>query len=247
MRARHFALQAVLRSLAAPYEQPMAGFARRHFWLPLVLTAALVAVFAATDLDRELAAAWAWDPAAQHFIGRDSLLANSILHRGGRNAIWAIGLACLIGWVVTSGSGHSGLRRAFGFSFCALALSIGVVAGLKQVTNVDCPWDLRGFGGNRPYVHLFADRPDNLPTAKCFPAAHSASGFALFALYFGFRNTHRRIALASLAVALFAGGVFGLAQQARGAHFLSHDLTSALLTWFVCLGLYGKVSWHSKY
>ncbi|HPF26268.1 MAG TPA: phosphatase PAP2 family protein [Steroidobacteraceae bacterium] len=222
------------------------GFWLRHAIIPLAIALGLIALFGLTDLDRWLATRWAWDAAAGQFIAHDSLLANSIVHRGGRVAIWAVALICLIGWLVNRRR-DGALSRAFGFSLIALALSIGVAAGLKQITNVDCPWDLQGFGGDRPYVHLFADRPDDLPTAKCYPAAHSSSGFALFALYFGFRNTHRRVALASLAAALITGGIFGLAQQARGAHFLSHDLTSAMLTWFVCLGLYVRVLWHSKY
>lgn len=223
------------------------GFWLWHALLPLGLGLALVAAFGLTDFDRWLATHWAWDAAAGHFIGRDSFFANTIIHRGGRNAIWLVGLVCLVGWFINWRRNNTAFARAFAFSVCALALSIGVAAGLKQVTNVDCPWDLQGFGGDRPYVHLFADRPDNLPAAKCYPAAHSSSGFALFALYFGFRNTHRRLAWAALAAALVIGSVFGIAQQSRGAHFLSHDLTSASTAWLVCLGLYVKFLWHSKY
>ncbi|MEZ5473724.1 MAG: phosphatase PAP2 family protein [Steroidobacteraceae bacterium] len=215
-------------------------FWRTHAIVPLALGIALIALFGSTDLDRQLATAWAWNAPAGHFIARDSVLANALIHRGGRNAIWGVGLVCVVGWIVNRRRRNRGLSHAFGFSFCALALAIAAVGGLKQITNVDCPWDLQGFGGTRPYVHLLADRPDDLPRAQCYPAAHAGSGFALFALYFGFRDTRRRIALAGLTAALVVGTVFGLAQQARGAHFVSHDLTSALLTWFVCLGLYVK-------
>lgn len=213
---------------------------------PLIVSLAIFALFSATDLDRQFALDWAWDATAGHFIARDSFLANTIVHRGGRIVIWIAGLTCLIGWGLNARRGDRDLRRAFGFSFCALALAILVAGGLKQITNVDCPWDLQGFGGPRPYVHLFADRPNDLPRAQCYPAAHSASGFALFALYFGFLNTHRKFARLALALALVTGTLFGLAQQARGAHFLSHDLSSALLAWFVCLGLYWRVQWPIK-
>jgi len=33
------------------------------------------------------------------------------------------------------------------------------------------------------------------------------------------------------------GALFSLAQQARGAHFLSHDIVSALIAWLICLAL----------
>ncbi len=32
--------------------------------------------------------------------------------------------------------------------------------------------------------------------------------------------------------------MFGIAQQARGAHFVSHDLWSAFLVWTVTLSIY---------
>ncbi|MCP5470792.1 MAG: phosphatase PAP2 family protein [Sinobacteraceae bacterium] len=129
-------------------------------------------------------------------------------------------------------------RRPAAFAFLALVLSTGIVGGLKAVTNVDCPWDLAGFGGNRPYIGLFADRPDVLPHAQCFPGAHAASGFALLFGYFLFRNSSRRRARWALAAGLLTGFTFSLGQQARGAHFLSHDLTSAAIVWYVQLLLY---------
>ena len=87
------------------------------------------------------------------------------------------------------------------------------------------------FGGNRPYVTLFADRPDYLPRAGCFPGAHSSSGFALMTLYFALRDARPRLARAALGVALLVGTAFAIGQEARGAHFLSHDLTSVALSW----------------
>jgi membrane-associated PAP2 superfamily phosphatase len=42
----------------------------------------------------------------------------------------------------------------------------------------------------------------------------------------------------ALAAGLAVGVLFAFGQEARGAHFLSHDLTSAILVWYVQLGLY---------
>ena len=102
-------------------------------------------------------------------------------------------------------------------------------------------WDLIGFGGHNPYVALFGDRPDALPRAQCFPGAHASSGFALFCLYFVFRDNSRRMARWMLAVAIAVGIAFSIGQEARGAHFLSHDVTSAAIVWFVQLALYARV------
>jgi membrane-associated PAP2 superfamily phosphatase len=114
-------------------------------------------------------------------------------------------------------------------------LAVGI---LKEVTNIDCPWDLTGFGGTHPYVHLFADRPDDLPHAACFPGAHSSSGFALMAFYFALRERRRSAALSALTIAIAVSAVFSFGQEARGAHFVSHDLWSAFVVWFVQLALY---------
>jgi membrane-associated PAP2 superfamily phosphatase len=87
-------------------------------------------------------------------------------------------------------------------------------------------------------VHLFAERPNGLPRARCFPGGHSSSGFALFGLYFLCLKRSRRQALAALALAITIGGLFALGQEARGAHFLSHDIWSAAIVWFACLGVF---------
>jgi membrane-associated PAP2 superfamily phosphatase len=41
-----------------------------------------------------------------------------------------------------------------------------------------------------------------------------------------------------LGFALGLGGVFGLAQQLRGAHFLSHDVWTLMICWLIALALY---------
>ena len=43
--------------------------------------------------------------------------------------------------------------------------------------------------------------------------------------------------------AIAVGIAFSIGQEARGAHFLSHDLTSAAIVWFVQLGLY---AWYRR-
>jgi membrane-associated PAP2 superfamily phosphatase len=56
--------------------------------------------------------------------------------------------------------------------------------------------------------------------------------------YFAWRDRSRRKALRALAVACAVGLLFSFAQEARGAHFPSHDLASAGLVWAIQLGLY---------
>jgi membrane-associated PAP2 superfamily phosphatase len=150
-----------------------------------------------------------------------------------------VAVAALLGWILTLCCDRwRHWRGETAFVFCALVLSVGVVGGLKVITNVDCPWNLEGFGGHRPYVALLADRPDDLPRARCFPGAHSSSGFALICGYFVLRMRSRRMARWALAGGILAGIVFSAGQEARGAHFLSHDLAGAAVVWFSQLLLY---------
>jgi membrane-associated PAP2 superfamily phosphatase len=77
-----------------------------------------------------------------------------------------------------------------------------------------------------------------LPHARCFPSAHASSGYSLLALYFLWLERSRRRARLGLLAGIGMGLLFGIAQQARGAHFLSHDVWSAMMVWLTCLTLY---------
>ena len=114
-----------------------------------------------------------------------------------------------------------------------------VVGLLKQLTQMDCPRDIVGFGGSKPFLRLFEHRPDGLAPAACFPGSHSSTGFSLMAFYFMFLDARPRLAHALLAGSVALGAAFSVGQQARGSHFQSDDLTSAALDWFQLL-----VLWH---
>ena len=210
-----------------------------HLQVPLALFAVLAVVFATTSLDVTIARAVFFDAAHAQWIGADSWTINELLHTGGRWAVRVLLAIVLAFWVASRVERDwRELRRPAAYFLIAALLSIGVVGLLKTLTNVDCPWDLAPFGGRFPYIELFGDRPDALRAGRCFPAAHASSGYALLALYFTFRERHAGLAKLGLALGLSSGLAFGLAQQARGAHFVSHDLWSAFLVWTVTLSVY---------
>ena len=218
----------------------------QRFWLrhavwPALLFALCATVSATTGLDESLARAWAFDPATSHFIGGGAgqWWAKDLIHTTGGRAIRIFGALVLLLWGLSFWfQTLRRWRRPAGFVVLCAVFGAGVVGLLKETTNVACPWTLADFGGHEPYVRLFSDRPDALPRAQCFPGGHSSSGFALFSLYFLYLGRSRRRAGWALAVALLVGGVFAFGQEARGAHFLSHDLWSAALVWFGCLAVY---------
>jgi len=210
-----------------------------HLRVPLVLFVLLAAVFATTPLDVTIARAVFFDSAHARWIGAGSWVITDLVHTGGRWSIRVLLAASLSFWIATClKPSWRSLRRPAAFFTIAALLSMGAVGLLKTLTNVDCPWDLVPFGGRFPYIELFGDRPDALRAGRCFPAAHASSGYALLALYFTFRERSAGLAKLGLALGLLTGLVFGLAQQARGAHFVSHDLWSAFLVWTVTLSVY---------
>jgi len=219
-------------------------FWRTHAFWPLGLQGLAFVLIEAFGLDEPIARTLWFSESAQHWLGAGAgdWWARRLIHTDGGWLVRGIGAAALIAWLVTFlVPATRQWRRSAGFVVLAMAASVLVVGALKAVTNVDCPWDLSGFGGTHPYVALFADRPDYLPRAQCFPGAHASSGFSLLCFYFVLRNRSRRLSRLALWAACLVGVVFSIGQEARGAHFISHDLASAALVWSVQLRLYARV------
>lgn len=216
-------------------------FLRTHLWIPLAVFVVLFGIIEGMGLDLRLARSWFYDVASGHWLGTGSgeWWARSILHQGGRWLPRIVVFLAVGTWAASfflKSLRHT--RQSAGFVALAMISSMAVVGGLKAITHVDCPWDLQGFGGDNPYIGLLAARPAWLPHAACFPGSHSSSGFSLVCFYFLWRGRSRRLAAWGLAAGIVVGLAFAFAQEARGAHFLSHDLASAAIVWFVQLGLY---------
>ena len=211
----------------------------RHARWPLGAFVAAALLLALTRFDLTIANALFFDASSHHWRGAGNWWINDVVHTGGRWLVRAVVVLAVAQWVATflDRSLH-GARRPAGYLAVAIVATVAVVGLLKVLTNVDCPWDLQAFGGHFPYVQLFDARPVELRQAQCFPAAHASSGYALMALYFLAYERSRRLAMMGLAAGLLLGLVFGIAQQARGAHFVSHDLWSAFLAWIISLTLY---------
>lgn len=212
-----------------------------HLLLPVATIAIALAAIWTFHWDDRIARAlfYTGEPPRWLGSGEGSWWAREIIHTGGRNVVRAIAGAALLFWIASlKVVALRPWRPTFGYVALSMIVATTLVGALKAVTNVDCPWDLADFGGTHPHIGIFADRPDDLPVAKCFPGAHSASGFALLCLYYVLRDRPGAARWWGLAVGLAVGGVFAFGQEARGAHFLSHDLTGAVLVWIVVTLLY---------
>jgi membrane-associated PAP2 superfamily phosphatase len=235
-------VQAAVAGLRPAADRP--AFLRSHFWWPLLAFTLVLGAVEVFSLDRIAAREWYFNVHTGEWLGGGSgaWWARGLLHSGGRWLVRGIAALAVAVWGLSFATVRlRAFRRDAGFVALAMVLSVLIVGGLKALTNVDCPWDLAGFGGHNPYVALFADRPDALLRAQCFPGAHSSSGFSLACFYFVFLDRSRRWARWALAGAIAVGVAFAIGQEARGAHFLSHDLTSAAIVWFAQSGLYARL------
>ena len=205
----------------------------RHLVLPVSLLAAAAAASMSLGWDHAISHALFYDAPAGGFVGTGTgaWWARDLLHHGGRTLVRAIGLAALCVWAASHARpSWQSLRRPAAYLALCLALSAALVAALKLGTRIDCPRDLLEFGGPNPALAFLQPRPAAWPAAACFPGAHAASGVALLALYYAMASVRGRYEHRWLLPAIVTGIVFAIAQEARGAHFLSHDLTGAAVS-----------------
>ncbi len=154
-----------------------------------------------------------------------------VLHNGGR-VVSGVALAAVFGWALFGKKQAMTRRLRLAWTGVVLLCLIAVPA-LKRFSSTSCPWDIDDFGGKFDFVpHWMLGVSDGGP-GHCFPSGHAVAAFAFLPLYFQWRRTRPRLALALLATTLTVGFVFGWAQLARGAHFPSHTMWSAWLCWAI--------------
>jgi len=226
-------------ALPADLSAPTGGdFLRRHLLVPLLAAVAASVVLMAGNGDQWLAdLLFHWEGGQWAF--KDAWWSSHLVHRGGKNLSTLAALLVMLALLRACFDARwKPLRLPLLYLLLAVGLSTGVVALLKSMTHMDCPWDLQRYGGLRPFVGLFQPRPVLLGHAACFPAGHASAGYGWVALYFFALRVRPQWRWAALAVAVATGLVFGISQQLRGAHFLSHDVGALAVSWTVAVLLY---------
>ena len=176
----------------------------------------------------------AWFGSAAGFPLRDNALFDALLHRWPHHLAWVILFALMaqIRWPL--GFFKTLPRKALVLGIVATVLAILVIQMFKRYSPTSCPWDVQAFGGQAlqlPHWRaLFSGLRDG-GGGHCFPAGGASSGFAFVAAYPFLRPHAPRFARGWLVLALVSGAIIGLAQQMRGAHFMSHTLWTAWLCW----------------
>lgn len=126
------------------------------------------------------------------------------------------------------------LRDRLRLTLSVLA-ALAAVSLLKNASRSSCPWDLAEFGGVATYVSHWDWRLRDGGPGRCFPAGHASAAFAFLAGWFALRRVAPRAARVWLVAVGLTGLVLGLAQQWRGAHYMSHTLWTAWVCWSVAL------------
>lgn len=211
---------------------------RTHLYLPLMAFATLIALIAVLRLDWSLAhRIYAWE--GYRWVLKKAFLTEALLHRSGHDLSVVAWVGVLTTWLASLKRASLKIwRKPLGYLWLSVLLGTLLISWIKSWSNMDCPWDVEGLGGTRPYIELFAARPAWLADGRCFPAGHASGGFAWMSLYFFARMTRPHLRWRGLGIGMAAGLVFGIGQQLRGAHFLSHDLWTAMLCWTVAFAVY---------
>lgn len=209
-----------------------------------VITAGMALLLLAWDasgLDLPMAH---WFGGPQGFSLQENWLLTTVLHDGARRLAWCLALLLCVGvWIPISGLKKLPFNRRLQFAVTTL-LAVTLVSSLKVISATSCPYALSQFGGVAHYTsHWVTLFQRDGGSGGCFPAGHASSGFAFLGGYFVFRNTDPVQAKRWLIGALVAGLVFGIAQQMRGAHFMSHTMWSAWVCWCTAWGVNGVIAW----
>jgi membrane-associated PAP2 superfamily phosphatase len=112
-------------------------FLKWHLLLPLAVFIIGAILFQTTHVDLATGDFFFRDGA---FIGRDNFWADRVIHKGGGVLVVTV---ALIGLAGLAGSYLLPLlkpwRRSCAYLLLCMAAGTGIVGGLKQATNVDCP------------------------------------------------------------------------------------------------------------
>ena len=213
---------------------PFSAEQRPCIWRPYAIVSLFLLiiflVWDSTTWDMQLATIWG-EPGG--FALREHWWMAKIMHAGARNVGWLFFVAILIGiwrpWGALRALATADRVSLFLTVLSAL-LSVTLIKGFSQTS---CPWDLQAFGGAAPYVSHWNLWVSDGGGGHCFPAGHASTGFAFMAAYFGLRQNNAPGAMKWLVLAISVGFVLGIAQQMRGAHFMSHTFWTAWLCWTV--------------
>lgn len=224
----------------------------RHFWssVLVLLSLGLLLIWLGrfTNADLYLADLM-FDFATKEFPRRSQWFFDDFMHHTLKALMLAVALVPVTVLLVDAFHGRQMLdSRTRGKLAVVVASAILVplaIGTTKAVSIHHCPWSLSRYGGFAPYLRIFDGLPTGVQAGHCFPAGHASSALWLASIALFWLPEHPAKACVGCIVGLFPGFALGLAQQARGAHFMTHTLWSvwiAVLVVVVLARLFDTIS-----
>lgn len=157
-----------------------------------------------------------------------------LIHNDGKTLVRTLPLF-LAGGLVTSfyRSNWRPYRRSIIYLMVIPLCSIALVNLLKAMAGTACPAAYLQYGGHLPLQESWWF--ESLGQRGCTPAGHSSGGYAWLAAYFVALMHAPHWRFYALLPGSLLGLVYGFSQQLRGEHFLSHDVWTITICWFVAV------------
>ena len=217
---------------------------RRTFWPALAALVGIFLLFEFTPLDLLFQDRLYDDARGTWLIDKRAPLLRLLFYTGPKALLILFGVSILV-WILgparwrATAAPWARDRRAWWVVVLTLGLVPLAIGQLKATTNIFTPAQITRYGGTMPHTRVLA-RYDNTTRpatrGRGWPAGHASGGFALLSLA-GLART-RRGRLIGVSTGLAIGLIMGLYQTAKGDHFLSHTLLTALLAWLTFLALH---------
>jgi len=209
----------------------------RHLITSIIILICSILLFEVTNIDLWIQDYFFNSDLQKWILDRDDPVSRLIFYDGIKKVYYLMFILFLIGLFL---SRKIKWLRNYKYGLLIVCFSAvlvpSTIAGLKAITNVPCPKDIQHFGGKYPHVTFLEKYPASFHQTgkiKCYPAGHASGGFSLLSLIFLFKKRkNRKIAFYT---AMFLGWSTGVYKMLIGDHFLSHTLTTMLLSWVIIL------------
>lgn len=212
-------------------------------WVAFTALAGTLALFEFTDLDLRLQDLFYDAPSGRWRVDAAEPVGRALFYDGPKALVWMAGVSAL-----ALALGPAAWRQRWRLDRRGLWLAVAVLATVpalagigKSLTNCFCPSEIRRYGGDVAYVKLCSPFPSQERPARkghCFPAGHASGGFALMGWLAA--RPHRRWRNGALAAGIALGTWMGTYQMLKGAHYLSHTLTTFFVAW-IATGLWHRI------
>jgi len=195
-----------------------------------LLLIAVVLAANATGLDVALSDAL-YDAASASWPIAHSGWLRAVAYEGAKYALGVLALALVVGLLRPAWLRRAAMARAEAafLLICLVAVPV-VVAATKYSSGVACAAELTRYGGAYPddAGHFGPAALAGTYAARgCWPSGHASGGFALLAL--GLLDRPAPVRRILWATGAAVGTLMGAYQIARGAHFVSHVVVTALM------------------